>query len=203
MARIQEQVQKTKEKKEFAKNATFWVFLAFVVAALAAAVILIILYFTNKDKPAEEKTFDETYPSAELIDFTDLENILDNDVMSSYAKGVIYIYVYSPDYDAYDPDGEGALVATGAREDVKQAVNNAITANASTTKDVAFYVINILSENNKSYSGSVLTDNSIDMTDGAALIVIKPSSSGVSVSEQYTTKGEIINVLADATIALQ
>ena len=189
MARAEE--RNTNSNKKTIKLVLSWTAIGVLIAVAVTLLTILIVYLVKKNKPDdEEKTFDETYPTAELIDLSDLALLVDNNANSGdlYAA-TVYVYVYSPDYETYP---------MGNEQDIKDRVNECIDAYSERDDACAFYVVNVTTEDNKEYlasNSSFLTDNGIDISNGPCLVVIGSTSNGLEIVETYVTKGEIVNHL--------
>ena len=147
------------------------------LAILVFIIVIVILSFKkdNGDDPEEEKVYEATYteentPGLVEITYDDLSAILDNDAPSNYAKPLVYVLVYSPNYELYADDDKEA---EGSAESFQNAVKAAIAQTAE-KNDVAFYIINVLSDDNKKGDSTVLSTNGIVYSkNGYALVEIK------------------------------
>ena len=197
MARIEEKVREEKVKKSLAGKVWAWVVGVVLTLVFIGSVVLLVLFILNKDEeetPVEEATvtYEEKYPEAQLITFADLEDKILNDhrdtedlIGTNY--DVIYVFVYSPDYETY-PNGEK----------VSTNVNAMIAACGDNSGDgVKFFVINTETDDNKAFD---LTNS--PLLAGAAtfkspyLIKIIISEAGPLVIDEFITGiGDINNEL--------
>ena len=199
----EKQEQEKKEQiKEGSKTVMAILLSILAVAILVFIVVIIVLQIKQSNKSEEEennetKTYEATYtkentPGLVEITLDDLEDILDNDTHSEYAKPTVYVLIYTPNYDAYKKDDKEA---DGSTEEFQNAVKAACLNEDEKT---GFYVINVLSTDNKESSSSVLTDNSISYsTNGYVLVKITYNS------EKQTNDLESYKILVDVLDELE
>ena len=155
MARIEEK-RNNKSKKNLGNK----IWTGIVVTVLTSVVIggLIIgaiMLFGNKDEETEEKEYDELFPNAELITFEDLDSIFDiyTPNQDLLVDGVIYVFVYSPEY--VENLEEGTSEYKYYYDYILPSVNKAVEYfGESYEGHDAFYVINTLSEDNEGLSAT-------------------------------------------------
>lgn len=141
MARIEE---KSKNSKKLLGKTLTWIAVGFLAAVLVASIVILVLWLVGKDDENNNE-FVEKFETAEIITFAELELMLDNDQTSELLDGKagVYVYVYTPDYEANE-------VASNLHDKVLEAVNayNEVKAGES---EYAFYVINVTDEDNIDY----------------------------------------------------
>lgn len=150
MARIEE---KSKQKSKKALGKKIWNgIVVFVLASVVIGGLIFggILLFGKDDEEEEpEVEYDELFPSAELITFDDLDSIFDVHTPNQdlLVDGVIYVFVYSPEYVANLEEGSKEY---NYYQTISASVNAAVEyfGEAYEGSD-AFYVINTLSDENK------------------------------------------------------
>jgi len=175
MARVIEKEQKKEEIKEKSKTLAAVLLILFALAILALIVVIIVLQIRgNNEEVEEEKTYDPTYVSTDTYTVTDitksdLNELLDADLRSKLFNKTVYVLVYSPNYDLYKTDDSPA---EGGTESFQKAVTTALT-NSESLADVSFYILNILSTDNKNDDSTVFSDYGITCPKGYALLVIE------------------------------
>ena len=173
MARIEE-----KRKEKLSSVIWTWVVVGVLSAVVLTGIVLGVIYLVEQsNKDDDNKEFEEQFPNAQLITFAELDNLLDDatqgDINFSKEYDTIYVYVYSPDYEAYT-DGET----------LEETVNAVITA-------PNFYVINVEDEDNKGYS----IDSSEFLSQAGLpsgypyLLVVTQGSDGTEITENGVITG--------------
>ena len=172
-----------------------WIVVGVLSAVVITGLVLGIIYLVELGNEEEEKTFEEQYPTATLITYEDLNQILEAGEKSKYhVLGNIYVLVYSPDYESF-PNGKK----------ITDYVNNAITAyNAAVEADEAgekvynaFYVLNVTSEDNEGHSISEYANLSSLSTNYPYLLVISAENGEYEIVEDgiVTSYKDINNTL--------
>lgn len=191
MARIE-----VKNKNNVAGKVWTWFVGILLTVVFFASVLLLVLFFINKNKDdeneEEEITFEEKYPEAELITFEDLEErILEENLTDDSLIGtnydVIYVFVYSPDYETY-PNGEK----------VSTNVNLVIDAIGNNEGDTKFFVINTEEEDNKNFdlaSSTLLSSLASNKSPYLIKITISQVTGNLEIDEVLTVVGDINNEL--------
>ena len=181
MARIEE---KTKEK--LSSVIWTWVVAGVLSAVVITGIVLAIIYIIDLNKNDDDEVeFEEQYPSAELITFEELDNLLDNATQSDIeVNDKIYVFVYSPDYETY---------AKG--EELEEAVNEVIDAETG-----IFFVLNVESKDNSGKSADSFEFLSQEgLPSGYPyLLVISQGTNGIEIAEDgiITNVREIKSYLA-------
>ena len=181
MARIEE---KTKEK--LSSVIWTWVVAGVLSAVVITGIVLGIIYIIDlNNKDDDNKEFEEQYPSAELITFKELDNLLDNATQSDIeVNDTIYVFVYSPDYETYTK-----------AEQLEDAVNKVINAETG-----VFFVLNVESKDNSGYSvdsSEFLSQEGLPSS-YPYLLVITQGTNGIEIAENgiITNPREIQSYLA-------
>lgn len=189
MARFQEK-EKVLSKHPKLEKALFWSLMGVFAAITVALIVIIVLIIIGPQDKEEEKEFEETYSTAELITFEELAEILDNDTTSMPAD-TVYVYIYSPDYTKGEND---EIINEDENTSVRNMINSCITAYADEEDgDCVFYVINITTDENEAYlseNSSFLTSNNIPTTN-PVVIAISSSANGIAVVDSVDANEEI------------
>ena len=153
MARIEEKSTKT---KNVVNKVLLWCAVGFLAAVLVASIVILVLWLVGKDDEKENE-FVEKFETAETITFAELELMLDPDQTSELLDGMagVYVYVYSPDYEAY-------TTADSLHDKVLETVNAYNNVKGNDDNTYAFYVINVTHEDNVEY----LAENSSSFVSG-------------------------------------
>lgn len=207
MARIED---KRKSKKDLGNKIWTGIVATVLASVVIAGLIFVgILLFGNKDEENEEKVYDEVFPEAELITFEDLNSIFDIHTpdQNLLVNGTIYVLVYSP---AYAETLEEGTVAYEDYQKLLTSVNSAVEFfGEDYSGDDAFYVINVLSEDNKGLSatGEYLdqynkSGESLTSLTSPYLLVIERGDNGdfeIGTNGVYTTLKGVISKINKAT----
>ena len=166
MARIEE-----KRKEKLSSVIWTWVVAGILSAVVITGIVLGIIYIIDLNNADDDDAeFEEQYPSAELITFEELDNLLDNATQSDIeVNDKIYVFVYSPDYETYSKG-----------EELKDHVNAVIDAETG-----IFYVINVESEDNSGYSvdsSEFLSQEGLPSS-YPYLLVITQGTNGIEIAE--------------------
>ena len=196
MARIEE-----KNKDKLSSVIGTWVIAGILSAVVITAIVLVIIYFVELGKQNdEEKEFAERFPNAQAITFDELDSLLANEKTDFDTAHGIYVFVYSPDYDAYaDAD---VTLADGSEVKLSEFIDSIVAKEEITN----FYVLNVESEDNKGKGSSY-----VNVSNYPTLLVLDHNSDntgkfGITVPEFLeehidsgivTNPREIINVLSN------
>ena len=170
MARIEE-----KRKENLSSVIWTWVVVGILSAVVITGIVLGIIYIIDLNNQDNDDTeFEEQYPSAELITFGELDNLLDNATQSDIeVVDTVYVFVYSPDYETY-PNGEK----------LEDTINGVIADETG-----IFYVLNVESEHNSDFpidSSEFLSQEELP-SKYPYLLVIKHGANGIEVDEIITS----------------
>lgn len=216
MSRIEENQIKKNELSEKAKNIASWILFGFLTSVIVFVIVLVVVLIVEANKKDEEETEEDKYVEVykdavgeanNIITLDQLNNILDNDKKSGgLLKAKTYVFIYTSDFDTYDPDGDDEEVAPAAREDVQNIVKDAIAAfNAANDEGTAFYIVNLLQkdEDGNLYSQDFLSYYEIYVENGASLVIIDASKvEKDGFTEEIDAYKDIINDLTDAIDSL-
>jgi len=200
MARIEEKKVSKKQDKlkadEKGKTAVIIVLSVIALALLALIIVVLVKQLTNKDEEETEKTYEAIYTKdntdQKLIEITwaDFDNLLDlneqfylSNAPEGYKtrKDVSYVFIYSPDTETYE---------TVKNEELIAAVTNAIK---NTPEGVGFYVLNVLSKDNKDTT-SENKDTYTSGWQGYNLVVVDDTKASEERIESFNDK--LVNVTA-------
>lgn len=186
MARV---VEKTKDiKKEQNQEKGKWIFALILsiicVAVLAFIVTIIVLQLTKKDDGStEEPKYEATYTSENTVGLVDLtwdqyKDLIDVNKATNLAKPVVYIYIYSPNYDSYKKNDK----TYGNDEELVGLIKEASEA-FKDSEETGFYILNTLSDDNKDVTASVdissygiallkITNDEVETTDYKVIDIV-------------------------------
>jgi hypothetical protein len=177
MARIE-----AKRKEKLSSVIWTWVVVGVLGAVVITGLVLGIIYLVDVLDKEEEVTYAEQYPNAKLISYADLDKILSGEQSELHVAGTTYVLVYSPNYEAH-PNGES--ISTYVNDAVKACDEDGVNGHD------AFYVVNVLSEDNKDSSITDYTNlSSLSTSKYPYLLVISPENGEYEIVED----GIITNV---------
>ena len=167
-----------------------WIVIGVLSAVVITGLVLGIIYLVELANTDEEETYEEQFPNAKLLTFEELDGILEaghGSELHVSPYGTIYVLVYT---------------ASADNSNIKTYVDNAANAcekddgkNTGRNGDNAFYVVNLVSEDNKDSSISSYSNLSSLSENCPYLLVISPENGDFEIVETITLVREINQTL--------
>ena len=135
MARIEE-----KRKEKLSSTIGTWVVFGILGAVVITGIVLLIIYLVGLGNNSE-KTFEDRFPESNHLTFEQLEGIINDDGEYPIEENVIYVLIYSANFEEY----EDVVINEKEEKTFTQYVDDVVGV-------TNFFTLNVEDEENKEYT---------------------------------------------------
>ena len=137
MARIEE-----KRKEKLSSTIGTWVVFGILGAVVITGIVLLIIYLVGLgNNNNSEKTFEDRFPESNHLTFEQLEGIINDDGEYPIEENVIYVLIYSANFEEY----EDVVINEKEEKTFTQYVDDVVGV-------TNFFTLNVEDEENKEYT---------------------------------------------------